>query len=122
MQGPISSTDRVTLSYGKCNEIYTRISNQLIQITVSGLGFGVMSGAFALVNVLADSLGPGTVGLKGDSQYFFIVSAFTTLAFILLHTFWGIIFAQSIDRKDYLSLSYVIVSHLIASLVVSKPK
>lgn len=31
-------------------------SNKLEMAYVSGLGFGVMSGAFALVNVLADSV------------------------------------------------------------------
>jgi len=41
---------------------------------VSGLGFGVMSGAFSLVNVLADMTGPGTVGILGQSSQFFITS------------------------------------------------
>ncbi|MGH0117409.1 UNVERIFIED_CONTAM: hypothetical protein FKN15_034596 [Acipenser sinensis] len=41
---------------------------------VSGLGFGFMSGAFSVVNILADSLGPGTVGIHGDSQHYFVSS------------------------------------------------
>ena len=41
---------------------------------VSGLGFGIMSGAFSIVNVLADMSGPGTIGILGDSKYFFIAS------------------------------------------------
>ena len=41
---------------------------------VSGLGFGVISGAFSLVNVLADMTGPGTVGILGQSSQFFITS------------------------------------------------
>jgi len=41
---------------------------------VSGLGFGIIGGAFSMVNVLADMSGPGTIGLKGDSSLFFIVS------------------------------------------------
>jgi hypothetical protein len=44
---------------------------------VSGFGFGVISGAFSLVNVLGDMTGPGTVGLNGDSQMFFLVSCKT---------------------------------------------
>ena len=40
-----------------------------------GLGFGMMSGAFSLVNVLADSLGPGTVGFNGEPKDFFMASA-----------------------------------------------
>ncbi|RWS31572.1 gamma-secretase subunit Aph-1-like protein [Leptotrombidium deliense] len=96
MEMPIV-TNRVTLSY------------------VAGLGFGIMSGAFSLVNVLADAIGPGTVGIRGDSPNFFIVSAFTTLAFILLHTFWGIIFFQALDSKNYLVFSYVLISHIVVS-------
>ena len=42
--------------------------------SVSGLGFGIISGAFSLVNVLADMSGPGTIGIHGDSQYFFLAS------------------------------------------------
>ena len=43
-------------------------------ISVSGFGFGVISGAFSLINVLADMTGPGTIGLHGNSQNFFITS------------------------------------------------
>ena len=35
----------------------------------------MMSGAFSLVNVLADSLGPGTVGFNGEPKDFFMASA-----------------------------------------------
>lgn len=41
---------------------------------MSGLGFGFMSGAFSVVNILADSVGPGTVGIHGDSQHYFLSS------------------------------------------------
>ena len=41
---------------------------------VCGFGFGVISGAFSLVNVLADMTGPGTVGIMGQSSHFFITS------------------------------------------------
>ncbi|XP_074605136.1 gamma-secretase subunit Aph-1 [Brevipalpus obovatus] len=84
---------------------------------VSGFGFGIMSGVFSMINVLADSTGPGTVGLFGDSRYFFITSAFHTLAFVLLHTFWGIIFFHSLDSKNYLRLMIVPVSHLVVTLL-----
>lgn len=82
---------------------------------VSGFGFGIMSGAFSLVNVLADSTGPGTVGLYGDSPYFFISTSLITLALILLHTFWGIIFFDALDKKCRYKIGYVIVSHLAVS-------
>lgn len=82
---------------------------------VCGLGFGVMSGAFALVNVLADAVGPGTMGLYHGTEYFFIISASTTLAFILLHTFWGVIFFAGFDNKNRGQLTWVVGSHLVAS-------
>ncbi|XP_015594338.1 gamma-secretase subunit Aph-1 [Cephus cinctus] len=82
---------------------------------VCGLGFGFMSGAFALVNVLADAVGPGTMGLRQGSEYFFIISAATTLCFIFLHTFWGIIFFSAFDHKKWGLVTWVIGSHLFAS-------
>ncbi|XP_078037823.1 gamma-secretase subunit Aph-1 [Augochlora pura] len=82
---------------------------------VCGLGFGIMSGAFALVNVLADSVGPGTMGLKQGTEYFFIISAATTLCFILLHTFWGVIFFSALDRKNWGQIIWVVGSHMFVS-------
>ena len=44
-------------------------------LSVSGLGYGIISGLFAMVNVLADITGPGSLGLKDDvPQNFLIVS------------------------------------------------
>ncbi|KAI1306511.1 Gamma-secretase subunit Aph-1 [Halotydeus destructor] len=91
--------------------------NRLSLAYVAGLGFGVISGAFSIINVLADAVGPGTVGIRGDSPNFFMVSAFTTLAFILLHTGWGVIFYQALDAKNYPLVSYVVLSHLAVSCI-----
>lgn len=110
---------------------------------MSGLGFGIISGAFSLVNVLGDMTGPGTVGIYGDSQYFFLVSckinfyyflhkfksietfetylALITLCFILLHTCWSIILYLSLTiynkKSIYLwcSVASVFLSHLFVS-------
>ena len=89
-------------------------NKHLLAYTV-GLGFGLMSGAFSLVNVLADSLGPGTLGFHGEPSGFFIVSSLMTLAMILLHTAWGVIFFASMDTKTYWQTGYVIVTHLLVS-------
>lgn len=91
------------------------ISNKHIMAYVSGLGFGILSGAFSIVNVLADMAGPGTIGIFGDSQYFFISSAFLTLCFILLHTFWGVLFFNGLDKKRYWMVAYVVLTHLLVS-------
>ncbi|XP_014217961.2 gamma-secretase subunit Aph-1 [Copidosoma floridanum] len=84
---------------------------------VCGLGFGVMSGAFALVNVLADAIGPGTMGLYQGNEYFFLISAATTLCFILLHTFWGIIFFSACDEKNWFQVTWVVTSHMFVSFM-----
>lgn len=76
-----------------------------------------MSGAFSLLNILADSIGPGTLGINGDSSYFFLSSSFLTLGFILLHVFWSVIFFKGCDQKNYKLIAYVIVSHLVASKI-----
>uniref|UniRef100_A0A452IFA9 Gamma-secretase subunit APH-1 n=1 Tax=Gopherus agassizii TaxID=38772 RepID=A0A452IFA9_9SAUR len=82
---------------------------------VSGLGFAIMSGVFSLVNILTDSLGPGTVGIYGDSPQYFLSSAFMTLAIVLLHVFWGIAFFDACEKKKWWALALVILSHLLVS-------
>eukprot|EP00062_Callorhinchus_milii_P025433 gi/632986410/ref/XP_007910223.1/ PREDICTED: gamma-secretase subunit APH-1A-like [Callorhinchus milii] len=82
---------------------------------VAGLGFGIMSGAFSVVNILADSLGPGVVGIHGDSPHFFITSAFLTMAVILLHIFWGVLFFDACEKRRWLVLAVVVISHILVS-------
>jgi len=80
-----------------------------------------MSGAFALINVLADAAGPGTVGLRGggDSPVFFVTSALTTLCFILLHTSWSVTFFDALDKRNYVMILTVVGSHFASSFFVS---
>lgn len=82
---------------------------------VAGLGFGITSGAFAMVNILADSAGPGTMGLKGGSENFFITSAAHTQCMILLNVFWSIIFFNGCDKRKYEQIIFVVISHLFVS-------
>ncbi|XP_064634494.1 gamma-secretase subunit Aph-1-like [Lineus longissimus] len=91
------------------------INNPHTLAYVSGLGFGLMSGAFSLINVLADMSGPGTIGLKGDSSQFFITSAFLTLCFILLHTFWGIVFFSAWDKRKFWQVAIIVALHMLVS-------
>ncbi|KAH8233965.1 hypothetical protein KR032_008397 [Drosophila birchii] len=96
----------------------TRVTdNKHILAYVSGLGFGIISGMFALVNVLADMSGPGTMGLEGGTEIFFITSAAQALSIILLHTFWSVIFFNAFDTNNYLHVGYVVGSHLFVSLI-----
>ncbi|XP_022214896.2 gamma-secretase subunit Aph-1 [Drosophila obscura] len=96
----------------------TRVTdNKHILSYVSGLGFGIISGMFALVNVLADMSGPGTMGLKSGTELFFVTSAAQALSIILLHTFWSVIFFNACDTNNYLHIAYVVGSHLFVSLL-----
>lgn len=89
------------------------------RFTVSGLGFGIISGAFSLTNILADAAGPGTTGINGDSQFFFLFAALTTLVFTLLHICWTVILFHSCDHRKHVMTGGVFLSHLAASYIVS---
>ncbi|XP_028660806.1 gamma-secretase subunit Aph-1b-like [Erpetoichthys calabaricus] len=82
---------------------------------VAGLGYGIMSGAFSMINILADSLGPGTVGIHGESQYYFLTSAFMTMAITLLHTFWGVLFFDGCEKRKWWMIAVVVCLHLLVS-------
>lgn len=82
---------------------------------VAGLGFGFMSGLFAMVNILADTSGPGTLGLKGHDPSFAVVSAFLTNCMILLNMFWGIVYFEGLDYGKRLHIVSVVASHLLVS-------
>lgn len=92
------------------------VENKHTLAYVSGLGFGIISGAFSIVNVLADSAGPGTVGLNGGgTEIFFITSAAQSLCMILLHVFWTVIFFSGCDRRKYEHIIFVVVAHMFVS-------
>lgn len=83
---------------------------------VSGLGFGIASGAFSLVNILAELKGPGTMGLlHNEKEYFCLFSALFTMCFVFLQTFWSVIFFQGLDTQNHTLTAYVIVSHILVS-------
>lgn len=84
---------------------------------VSGLGFGIMSGLFSLINILAAVEGPGTMGLRGGYSAFCIVSSMFTALTIFLHTFWGILFFHGLNTNNRNLIFYVIVSHIVVSEV-----
>ncbi|XP_071971046.1 gamma-secretase subunit APH-1A isoform X1 [Engystomops pustulosus] len=82
---------------------------------VSGFSFGIISGVFSVINILADAVGPGIVGVHGDSQYYFLTSAFLTMAIVFLHTFWGIIFFAACEKRKPIDIVCVVSSHLLTS-------
>lgn len=70
-----------------------------------------------MVNVLADITGPGALGLHNDPQNFLIVSAFLTSCFVLLNTFWGVVWFHAWDEKKWFNIFLVVASHLFVSLM-----
>jgi len=101
------------------NEHTKIFNNRHILSYVIGLGFGLMSGTFSVVNVLADSVGPGTIGFHGEPQTFWLVSAATGLAVILCHSCWNVIAFAAVDEKHYWGLCYVWAAHYLFSCLVS---
>lgn len=101
----------------KVSDDRTVIDNKHILAYVSGFGFGVMGGAFALVNVLADAIGPATMGLLGGSDIFFVTSAAQTLCMILLHPCWSVILFDACDTRDQRRIGFVLIGHLAVSML-----
>ena len=48
----------------------------------------------------------------------FLPAAFLTLCFILLHTFWGVLFFNAMDKKRYWMIAYVVSTHMLVSCLV----
>ncbi|GLG94288.1 Gamma-secretase subunit Aph-1 [Gryllus bimaculatus] len=84
---------------------------------VSGLGFGAISGAFAMLNLLADAAGPGTVGIHDASELYVLYSSAVTCCMILLHVFWSVIAFASLDHGNYFGIFWVVGSHMFVSLL-----
>ncbi|XP_052631392.1 gamma-secretase subunit Aph-1b-like isoform X7 [Harpia harpyja] len=101
----------VALSEDGCSPI----SIQQMAYAVAGVGFGLMSGTFSMINLLADALGPGTTGIHGDSQLYFLTSAFMTMVLIFLHTFWGILFFHGCEHRRWWEITAVVIMHLAVS-------
>ena len=116
-------SNRHILSYGKTRSSYpqgfVRGTSTFLSLLVVGLGFGLMSGAFSLVNVLADSLGPGTVGFNGEPQNFFMISAALCLCMVLCHTCWGVITFAALDEGKFAMVGFVWGCHMLISCLVS---
>uniref|UniRef100_A0A8C6KMG2 Gamma-secretase subunit APH-1 n=1 Tax=Nothobranchius furzeri TaxID=105023 RepID=A0A8C6KMG2_NOTFU len=77
--------------------------------TMSGLGFGFMSGAFSVVNILADSAGPGTVGIHGDSQHYFLQRWWAVAAVVVSHLIVSCLTFQNPEYVASLVPTYIIL-------------
>lgn len=121
--GSETNDKRTSASTSRTNEIQLdskgsfEFQKQIPISYVSGLGFGLMNAAFSLMNVLTDYIGPGTVGLKGDSAYFLLVSSLTALAFVLLNVAWSILMSESIEKSDKRLAGVVLVTHFAATTI-----
>lgn len=76
-----------------------------------------MNGAFSMMNVLTDYIGPGTVGIKGNSTYFLLSSSLTASAFILLNVAWSIMISEGIAKSDDKFLSLASKIHILLTSI-----
>lgn len=98
--------------------VHSLVSNNKHTLSyVSGLGFGVMSGLFSLINILAEVGGPGTMGLRGGYSAFCFVSSIFTMFTIFLHIFWAVLFFHGLNTNNNNLILYVVLSHLVVSEV-----
>uniref|UniRef100_A0A5S6R0Y8 Gamma-secretase subunit Aph-1 n=1 Tax=Trichuris muris TaxID=70415 RepID=A0A5S6R0Y8_TRIMR len=92
---------------------------------VSGLGFGTMAGVVALLNLLADLSGPGTIGLPHSSgilpfhgdHMFFLISAVCMEALMLLHVMWNVVFWHGCKARNWKLVAGVVGSHVICGCI-----
>ncbi|KRZ80268.1 Protein dif-1 [Trichinella papuae] len=97
-------------------------ANHMISFVI-GMGFGSMAGIIALVNGLADSSGPGTVGLPSalklsdmhGSHHFFLISSISVAALILLHVMWNVIIFHACDKKATWLAMFAIADHFLVT-------
>lgn len=75
-----------------------------------------MSGAFATVNLLRDLAGPGTVGIAGDSPYFFIVSGRITLVYS--YELFFIISFKCVRDRDEVTKSFTLLIAAFTALAM----
>ena len=66
--------DRFAVAYGIMNFVLFLTKFLYCLCEASGYGFGLISGTFAIINVLSDMVGPGTIGIFGHSHDFFIAT------------------------------------------------
>lgn len=74
--------DRLAVAYGK--RYFKFLFRRKVFcwfIQAAGFGFGIISGTFAIVNVLSDMIGPGSIGIRGHSPDFFIATGKYSLWF-----------------------------------------
>jgi hypothetical protein len=82
---------------------------------VAGLGFGLAYGVFSSINMLADMIGPATIGFRGEPSHFFISSSFIILAMILLQTVWSVITFHAIHCGSRTQFLVIAAMHMTLS-------
>ncbi|KAJ8354831.1 hypothetical protein SKAU_G00223980 [Synaphobranchus kaupii] len=81
---------------------------------VSGLAFGLMSSYFSFANILSLSLGPGIVGIHGESSHFFITSALQSMMQFFLQICWSVQLFSACERASWARGGAVVLTHLLS--------
>jgi gamma-secretase subunit APH-1 len=85
----------------------------------AGMGFGVASGMVTYIMQLVESLGPGVLPCRACPQLdIFSIGALLTSLFIFLHVTWSILAFDAYFEGHWLSMAWVVVSHLGAAASV----
>uniref|UniRef100_H3DN79 Gamma-secretase subunit APH-1 n=1 Tax=Tetraodon nigroviridis TaxID=99883 RepID=H3DN79_TETNG len=96
----------------KANEgLLTLSQEETMPISTRQLAYGTVIVCQCDVDAVTDTKD----GPHGDSQYYFLSSAFMTMAIILLHMFWGVVFFDACEKQRWWAVAAVVISHLIVS-------
>jgi len=69
-------------------------------------------------SILWESTGPGTLFLQNCSgTNVFVLSAFMSLCWVLLHISWSVIAFEAFRLRNWLRVGFVVATHLGASLL-----
>lgn len=83
----------------------------------SGFGFGVMSSLMQSVQLLAQSSGPGIIPCRSClSIDITFIGCFVGCIFVGLNSLWSVTCYHALEKKNYLLVAWVFMSHLACSM------
>jgi len=107
------------LLWGDRQRIVQNTKDDIFNVTsfayVGGLGFGLISGLFAILNMLVALKGPGTLGYYDEPMDFIDFYAIQTLVSILNHITFTVIVSVAFQAKSFIKIGVVIGLHMLSS-------
>eukprot|EP00036_Acanthoecidae_sp_10tr_P020524 CAMPEP_0206311702 /NCGR_PEP_ID=MMETSP0106_2-20121207/13603_1 /ASSEMBLY_ACC=CAM_ASM_000206 /TAXON_ID=81532 /ORGANISM="Acanthoeca-like sp., Strain 10tr" /LENGTH=237 /DNA_ID=CAMNT_0053742965 /DNA_START=76 /DNA_END=788 /DNA_ORIENTATION=- len=85
---------------------------------VAGLGFGVMSTAMQINQILEEASGPGTIPAPGCTQHsIFFISSITIAVFGALNILWSVIMHHGLNQGNRINQVIPPATHFFASML-----